>query len=147
MRGFGYPGARSRRYRRPVPIKSDPATWTDPRHQRGYEGEELAKAYLIAKGWQILEHRFRVGRFEIDLIAKRGAIVAFIEVKTRFSKRFGSPFEAVTTSKIKEIVRVALAWIDRHPLPGVAYRFDVIGVMFERGRPRIEHVQDAFRAG
>ena len=40
-----------------------------------------------------------------------------------------------------------LAWIDRRPLPGVTYRFDVIGVMFEKGRPHIEHVQGAFRAG
>ena len=130
-----------------MPIKSDPSTWTDIRHRRGLEGEELAKEYLEARGWQVLEHRFRMGRLEIDLIAKREAVVAFIEVKTRFSKQFGSPLEAVTWAKQREIVRVASAWIDRHPLPGVAYRFDVIGVMFEKGRPHIEHVQDAFRAG
>ncbi len=130
-----------------MPIKSDPSTWTDIRHRRGLEGEELAKEYLEARGWQVLEHRFRMGRLEIDLIAKRKAVVAFIEVKTRFSKQFGSPLEAVTWAKQREIVRVASVWIDRHPLPGVAYRFDVIGVMFEKGRPHIEHVQDAFRAG
>ena len=130
-----------------MPIKSDPSRWTDIRHKRGLEGEELAKEYLKARGWQVLEHRFRMGRLEIDLIAKRNAIVAFIEVKTRFSKKFGSPLEAVTWAKQREIVRVASAWIDRHPLPEVAYRFDVIGVMFEKGHPHIEHVQDAFRAG
>jgi len=134
-------------YRPPVPIKSDPSTWTDIRHRRGLQGEELAKEYLEARGWQVLEHRFRMGRLEIDIIAKRKAIVAFIEVKTRFSKQFGSPLEAVTWAKQREIVRVASAWIDRHPLPGVTYRFDVIGVMFTKGRPHIEHVQDAFWAG
>ena len=69
-----------------------------------------------------------MGRLEIDIIAKRRSVVAFVEVKTRFSEQFGSPFEAVTWTKKREIVRVAHAWIDRHPLPGVTYRFDVIGV-------------------
>lgn len=66
-----------------------------------------------------MEHRFRMGRLEIDIIAKRNAMVVFVEVKTRFSKKFGSPLEAVTWAKQREIVRVASAWIDRHPLPGV----------------------------
>ena len=130
-----------------MPIKSDPKTWTDLRHKRGLEGEELAIVYLKTRGWQVLDHRFRMGRLEIDIIAKRRSVVAFVEVKTRFSEQFGSPFEAVTWTKRREIVRVASAWIDRHPLPAVTYRFDVIGVMFREGRLRIEHVQDAFRAG
>ncbi len=147
LQQIGYHRAVTWLYRPPVPIKSDPSTWTDIRQRRGLQGEELAKEYLEARGWQVLEHRFRMGRLEIDIIAKRKAMVAFVEVKTRFSKRFGSPLEAVTYAKQREIVRVASAWIDRHPLPGVTYRFDVIGVMFEKGRPHIEHVQDAFWAG
>lgn len=89
-----------------------------------------------------------MGRLEIDLVARRGAVVAFIEVKTRFSDAFGSPLEAVTAAKQREISRVASAWIDRHGKPGEGYRLDVIGVtMRPAGPPRIEHVVDAFRPG
>ena len=130
-----------------MPLKSNPQTWSDPRHRLGVEGERVAIAYLVRAGWSILAHRFRMGRPEIDVVARKGLVVAFVEVKTRWGRSFGSPLEAVTWAKQREIVRVASAWIDRHPLPGVTYRFDVIGVMFEKGRPHIEHVQDAFRAG
>ncbi len=76
------------------------------------------------------------------------AVLAFIEVKTRFSDAFGSPLEAVTAAKQREISRVAGAWIDRHGKPGEGYRLDVIGVtMRPSGPPRIEHVADAFRPG
>ena len=85
---------------------------------------------------------------QIDLVARRGAVVAFIEVKTRFSDAFGSPLEAVTATKQREISRVAGAWIDRQGKPGDCYRLDVIGVtMRPPGPPRIEHVADAFRPG
>jgi putative endonuclease len=131
-----------------VPIKSDPSTWTDPRHVRGLEGEERAIEYLRASGWRILEHRFRMGRLEIDLVARKGQLVAFFEVKTRWGRRYGTPLQAVTWSKRREIVRVASAWVDRHGTPDDAYRFDVIGVTLSpRGRCRLEHVEDAFRVG
>ena len=130
-----------------MPIKSDPASWTDPRHVRGLEGEEIAKTFLDARGWKVLVHRFRMGRLEVDIVARKGSLIAFIEVKTRWDGRFGSPLEAVTWAKQREIVRVASAWVDRHGRPEFTYRFDVIGIMLGGVRPRIEHVQDAFRAG
>ncbi len=129
-------------------VKSDPSKWKDPRHRRGWEGEVIARGFLTKRGWRILAHRFRMGRLEIDLIARRGCIVAFIEVKTRFSDAFGSPLEAVTATKQREIARVASAWIDRHGRAEDAYRMDVIGVTMGHGRaPKIEHVPDAFRPG
>ncbi len=89
-----------------------------------------------------------MGRLEIDLVARRGSLVAFIEVKTRFSDAFGSPLEAVTANKQREIARVASAWIDRHGKAGDAYRMDVVGVTMGRSRPpKIEHVANAFRPG
>lgn len=131
-----------------MPIKSDPRSWTDPRHRRGLEGEEAARRYLEAAGWRVLAHRFRLGRWEVDLVARKGLLVAFVEVKTRWSRAFGSPLEAVTWAKRREIARVARGWIDRHGRPDYAYRFDLIGVTLSRsGRTRIEHIEDAFRAG
>ncbi|GBD32922.1 hypothetical protein HRbin33_01898 [bacterium HR33] len=104
--------------------------------------------YLLSKGWRVLEHRYRAGRWEVDLVVRKGPVVAFVEVKTRRSRAFGSPFEAVGWRKRREIVRVARSWIDRHGGPGDLYRFDVIGVVPDRsGGWRIEHIEDAFRPG
>src|SRR5438552_1674634 len=64
-------------------IRSDPTNWSDPRHQRGLAAEEQAIRYLQARGWEVIAHRFRVGRVEVDVIARRGALVAFVEVKGR----------------------------------------------------------------
>ena len=128
-------------------IKSDPANWTDPRHRCGYDGEETAKVFLAAAGWEILAHRFRLGRIEIDLIVRRGSLIAFVEVKTRRSTAFGSPLEAITWAKKREIVRVARGWMDRHGRPDYVYRFDAIGVTLSGGDVQIEHVEDAFRPG
>lgn len=128
-----------------MPLKSDPATWNDYRHRRGVEGEKAAIAYLREAGWHIVSHRFRMGRLEIDLVARRGSLVAFVEVKTRLSTGFGSPLEAVTWPKQREITRVAQAWVDRHGRPGDTYRFDVIGVTLSSRGVKIEHVEDAFR--
>jgi hypothetical protein len=64
-------------------IRSDPEQWTDERHKRGLAGEEKAIRYLQSRGWDIVAHRFRVGRVEVDLVARRGQLVAFVEVKVR----------------------------------------------------------------
>lgn len=128
-----------------MPVKSDPCAWKDVRHRRGLAGERAAIRFLEARGWRILDHRFRMGRLEIDLVARRGPVVAFVEVKTRCGEAFGSPLEAVGWAKQREIHRVATAWVDRFGRPRDVYRFDVIGVMATPCRTRIEHVEDAFR--
>ena len=113
----------------PDGLRSDPADWTDPRHQRGVEGERCAMRYLLARGWQVVAHRFRVGRAEIDLVVRKGRLVAFVEVKARLGDAFGSPLEAVRGAKRRDLVKVARAWMDRHGRPGDVYRFDCIGVL------------------
>lgn len=132
----------------PMPVHSDPADWTDPRQRLGLDGEEEAKRYLETRGFTILAHRWRMGRLEIDLVARRGALVAFVEVKTRWGDAFGSPLEAVTWAKQREIVRVARAWMDREGKPTDIYRFDVIGLRRDLGlAERLVHVEDAFKPG
>jgi len=129
-------------------IRTDPADWSDERQQRGLEGEEFAIEHLRASGWDIEAHRFRLGRLEIDVVARRGNLVAFVEVKTRRGSAFGSPLEAVTGAKKRELVRVARGWMDRHGRPGYVYRFDMIAVtLSKQDRPLIQHVEDAFRPG
>jgi len=124
-------------------LRSDPGTWRDERQRRGLEGERRAIRFLEARGWEVMAHRFRVGRIEIDLVARRGPLVAFIEVKVRRSAAFGSPLEAVTWSKQRELTRAAHAWVDRFGRPGDVYRFDCIGI----AGGRLAHVEDAFRPG
>jgi putative endonuclease len=124
-------------------LHSNPADWTDPRHRQGLAAEEEAIRFLASRGWLVLEHRWRVGRTEIDIVARRGVIVAFIEVKARRGEAFGSPFEAVTGAKRREIVRAARAWVDRFGAPSDIYRFDVIGL----SQGVLEHLEDAFRPG
>lgn len=124
-------------------IRSDPARWTDERQKRGLAGEDQAIRYLLSRGWSLVAHRFRMGRTEIDLIVRRGCLVAFVEVKTRRGAAFGTPFEAVTGAKRREIVKAARAWVDRHGRPSDIYRFDCIGVV----NGRLDHLEDAFRPG
>ena len=124
-------------------LRSDPTQWTDERQKRGLAGEEQAIRYLLSRGWGLVAHRFRVGRAEIDLIVRRGDVVAFVEVKTRRGEAFGSPFAAVTGPKRRELVKVARAWVDRFGRPADIYRFDCVGVV----DGRLDHLEDAFRPG
>ncbi len=112
----------------------------------GDRGEELAARFLQQAGWTILDRNFRMGRKEIDLIARRGEIIAFVEVKTRAGLGYGYPLEAITWKKRREIQQVAMAWIDRKGSPDNIYRFDAVSVQVGSGGPPIiEHVEDAWR--
>jgi putative endonuclease len=103
-------------------------------------------AYLGRRGWTVEAHRFRLGHQELDLVVRRGALVAFVEVKTRSSLAWGAPAESVRWRKRRTIVRVAEVWRQRHGRPGDEYRFDVVSVRLERGgRYRVEHLEDAWR--
>lgn len=121
--------------------------WTDRRHVLGHEGEEAAAEFLADRGWEVLARRFRLGHHDLDLVARRGNLVVFVEVKTRHSHRFGSPLQALGHRQRRAQTRVAQVWLQRHGRPGDRYRFDLIVVDHGgSGPPRIEHVEDAWRA-
>lgn len=112
----------------------------------GDRGEEIAVHYLRQRGWTVLHRNFRMGRKEIDLVARRGEVVAFVEVKTRAGRGYGHPLEAITWKKRREIQQVAAAWIERHGRDGDVYRFDAVSVLaLGGGEPLVEHVEDAWR--
>lgn len=112
----------------------------------GDRGEALAARFLERAGWTVLARNYRLGHKEIDLVARRGEVVAFVEVKARAGPGFGHPLEAITWRKRREIAQVAQAWIDRHGRPGESYRFDAVAVLAPAGAaPRVEHVEDAWR--
>jgi putative endonuclease len=114
----------------------------------GRWGEAWAARHLERRGFRILHRNFRFHRNEIDLIARRGRLVVFVEVKSRTGAGYGHPLEAVTAAKRREIGRVAQAWIQRHGRPGDEYRFDAVAVWRRRqGPPSVEHVEGAWRWG
>jgi putative endonuclease len=115
-------------------------------HELGRQGEDLAAEHLIRRGWTVLHRNFRCGHKEIDLVARRDGVVAFVEVKTRTSATFGHALESITPAKRREILQAAQRWMFIHGDPGAVYRFDAIAVLRERdGRMRVDHLEDAWR--
>lgn len=95
-------------------------------HQLGKCGETTAIRYLRRRGYKIMEKGYKVGRGEIDIIAYEKRTLVFIEVKTRRSRRFGTPQESVTLTKQKQIRRLAEIYCTRHDLEDTPCRFDVL---------------------
>ena len=111
----------------------------------GDSGEDLAAAFLEARGWKVLHRNFRLGRYEIDLIVSRDDLVAFVEVKTRTGSRFGHPAEAVTLEKRTRVTRVAEGWLEQYGSSRLVCRFDVIAVTIgDHDSPKIEHIEHAW---
>lgn len=109
-------------------------------------GERLAAQYLKEQGYQILEHNYRLRTGEIDLIAKEGERIVFVEVKTRRTLKFGVPQAAVTITKQKQISKIALSYLQTHDLLDVPCRFDVVAILLSSkpAHPKLEHIQNAF---
>ncbi|MGH7630178.1 MAG: YraN family protein [Gemmatimonadales bacterium] len=120
--------------------------WAHPGQLRGVWGERVALAYLTACGWAIEAHRFRFGRHDVDLVVRRGSLVAFVEVKTRRSHGRGAPVEAVGWQKREAIRRVAERWRVRYGRRDDCYRFDLVAVSAGAGGAvTVDHVPDAWR--
>lgn len=107
------------------------------RFESGLKGEELAENYLKQKGYTLLEKRFRSRHGEVDLIAKRGNLLYFIEVKYRPNGRLGSGIEAITLQKQRRLLDAVHAYLAKKPRPwrlayleitraGILFREDVL---------------------
>lgn len=108
----------------------------------GGRGERLAAHYLKKQGYKILEKNYRTPFCEVDIIAKRGDVLSFCEVKTRLSDSFGAPREAVNTAKQKLYIRAAHYYF-KNQEPDCTVRFDVIEVL----GGEINHIENAFHEG
>jgi putative endonuclease len=110
--------------------------------QVGSDEEELAADYLRGKGYFIIQKNYRVRQGEIDIIARDGQTIVFVEVKYRKNAGAGHPLEAVTFSKQKQICKTALFYLNQNKInPEVTpVRFDVIGIL----GTEITHIENAF---
>lgn len=116
-------------------------------HLRGRAFERLASEFLEHHGYRIVGANVRAGREEIDLVVRRGHLVAFVEVKGRGGARSGHPLYAIDHRKRSAIARVARDWIARHGRRGDIYRFDAVAVLPGTDGWRVEHIADAWRLG
>src|SRR5215813_4788872 len=116
----------------------------DPRATLGRRAEELACLHLCRLGFEIIARNARVGRLELDVIARRGALVVFCEVRSRSSSRLMTPAQSIDPRKIARVRSAAAQWL-RAAKPGaVQVRFDVASVLFDEPEGRLNYLEGAF---
>lgn len=119
---------------------------TYERMNMGLAGEDLACRELEKRGYTIVARRYRLRGGEIDIVARDGETLVFIEVKARSSHEFGSAAEAVTPLKQRQLTRLATEYLMRHHLHDHACRFDVVSIHYDGGTSQIEVIPNAFDA-
>ena len=111
----------------------------------GIFGEDAAAQFLADNGYTIVARNFRIRSAEIDIIAQRDGVLAFVEVKARSSVRHGLPSEAVTLRKQKKIIAAAGVFLQDETFCDCACRFDVVEVYLDGERvEKINHIENAF---
>jgi putative endonuclease len=119
-----------------------------PEHiERGVEGEELAVRVLKKKRYKIIERNFRTPAGEIDIVARDGKCLVFVEVRTRGSIEFGLPHETVVAGKQKKLCTAARWYLQKKKMDNDDCRFDVVGIVMKDSQspPQVEVIKDAFR--
>lgn len=110
----------------------------------GDQGEELACSHLDRLGYQIIVRNYYIRGGEIDIVAKDGEFLVFIEVKTRWSHEFGLPVESITPRKIKHLLKTARFYLAEVRWEDKPYRLDFVSVDFTDSAqdPRIELIKN-----
>ena len=116
----------------------------DPRQTLGISGENLACAELERRGYAILERRYRTKFGEIDIIAKDGPTIVFVEVKARLTPDFGGAAAAITGWKQRRIAEMAVDYLSRRRLHECPCRFDVVAIDLDPAGPRVTVYPNAF---
>lgn len=111
----------------------------------GRRGEAIAERHLVAAGMSIVDRNWRCPQGEIDLVARDGDELVFVEVKTRSSVAFGHPLEAITAVKLARLRRLAAAWCEAHPGDHDRIRIDAVAVIAPIAGPvELEHLARVF---
>lgn len=110
----------------------------------GQAGEQLVAEHLEAQGFGLVARNVRIGRLEIDLIARRDALVVFCEVRTRTSAAFLDPIDTIDRAKQQRIRRAAEIWLLRQRFDAAEVRFDAASVLIDGARRQLDYYEDAF---
>ena len=110
----------------------------------GKSGEELACELLKKNGYKILVRNYKTKIGEIDIVACDKDTICFIEVKTRYSDKYGLPQEAVLNSKQRQIAKAALIFLKENNLLDKKARFDVVSIIYLKERPKFDLIKNAF---
>jgi putative endonuclease len=115
------------------------------RRETGQRGEKLAADFLTKRGYRILETNYRCPHGEIDLVARHGDFLVFVEVRTKKSPEFGSPEESITQIKKERLIATAQHYQQEHDNLPPSWRIDVVALEMDwRGKPlRMELVENA----
>jgi len=115
-----------------------------PTSVRGQQGERQAADFLTRQGFRILQHNYRCRLGEIDIVAREGEILCFVEVRSLRRTAHGDPLETVGSRKQQRLIRAAQHYLMTHRYQGPV-RFDVIGIVYEPTFS-LRHVRNAFEA-
>jgi putative endonuclease len=110
----------------------------------GKTGEDIAIAYLKSKGYKITERNYKCIYGEVDIVANDSGGIVFVEVKSRRSKVFGSPAEAVNLNKQKKISKIALNYLREKQFQDCRARFDVVAIKMLPEGDKVELIKNAF---
>lgn len=115
------------------------------KRKTGSEGEEIACEFISKLGYKIVERNYQFGHGEIDIIAKDGDTLVFIEVKYRKNLEYGPPELAITKGKQNLVKRTATAYLWEKEIKDELSRIDVIAILKLPGqKPKINHIINAF---
>ena len=119
------------------------------RERAARAGERMAEEFLRLRGLEILDRNVRSGRGEVDLIARDGETVVFVEVKLRSGGDPSAALVAVHWKKREDVERAATRWLQSRGLTDRPVRFDVVGITWEAdgSHLRVEHIRNAFSGG
>lgn len=117
------------------------------RKKLGNRGERIAASFLRKQGCQIIEKNYHSFLGEIDIVAKEGESIVFVEVKTRRSTDFGLPEEALSYDKRRRLSKLALNYLAHRRIEGSNCRFDVVSILMDNNKVKhIELIKNAFPA-
>ncbi|MFH1611520.1 MAG: YraN family protein [Patescibacteria group bacterium] len=102
----------------------------DPRRRFGNKAEDLAARFLVSKGYKIIKRQYKTRAGEIDLIARDGDEIVFVEVKARHGREFGFPEESVTAVKLRKIQATAELYLQKYKLQRAPYRIEVVAIEY-----------------
>lgn len=109
----------------------------------GQAGEKLAVNHLISKGHKILATNYTFKKSEVDIVSMIDSFLVVTEVKTRNSEALGQPYLAVNRSKQRQIIKVSNHYISENNIDNEV-RFDVVSIILNQNRMKLEHIEDAF---